>query len=387
MKSILFYRNHKYQKVKQKNLMEVLHREIPNQSLELILIPYLSGEGNIYIPVRPSRDLLFQYATIQMITTVHMIDFDMNHVDGYPNHGEEQRYDDLISFINALFYYYKLHGFNMIMEGVEESYPMDISILAMDYVKITTYNRKNEILFQSEEHNPRLAKFYEKGFTQYDFSELVNIYEYSYEGIDAFIFPLKELRRDPNAYYAFEFHSNHRWKSDGREESRDQIALVHMLYFNCYCTVDQEEVDFFQKAPALEVNLATLKRDTSLIEEDDMKKISYWIENWYSVDAYRSIRETIKTGMNEISYYHSYMYSVTYLDEYLSFLFFGDILGFYTRYILYYAVFEQHGSIDDYHSIISIGNCGTGDKDVMLDYMMLQHQSLYNFLINFLERE
>lgn len=361
MKPILLYSDGRYEKVKLKKLEETLYPILKRNSkeLSLILIPYYEKQSKIYIPVRPSKDLIFDHAKIQFFTSLYNLDYDTGSFEILPCDHPPIECNSLIEFINALFYFYKVDGFNDAVYSFDYGSIYVSNVISIEGIFIETYTKENDVLFQYEgEHSKMELDFPQSSMPEFSTSED--------DGIENFIPLMRYLvkKADLGSSIALD---NSTWFIK-RKIRGDYKFLSSLNRYNCYRVTTEEEQERFMKAPAITLKYLNLITDSYYMRETE------WIKNWKSAKTYREIRSRIETG-DEIDYLFTYETEIVYANDFMELLSFANVMIEYQRYILFSGVYGGEGEPDNYRVIMVLENSYSNEKLIMLDYMT---DDLYN---------
>ena len=240
---IIFYRDGTYDKVNEITLRNEIATNC--NSITQIVARVFDTDLPVYIPINPTKLLLFSTAEVKFITAIYTADYDRTDVppDVTFDESEPIKVNSILEFANALNYAYKVRSFMDIVGTCEEAYPSSIAnFLMVDGVSIILKDSNDKIIYDESivvETSERMNSIAEAVFDE-DAAIIANEMLDEFTNLSDFITPFGDIGRHEiklnGSKYKIETHH--------KPFSLDKPYLFQVYLGNFYILLDGEFIHY-----------------------------------------------------------------------------------------------------------------------------------------------
>lgn len=367
-KSIVLYKNGKYKYVKEEKLKNLISTKL--DKIKLILIPYLESTEYVYIPCKPVKELLFDSAEIQFVTSIFTISIEVD--DDAVNHmiGNRCKTSSIYEFINYIYYAAKVIGnLNWQYENLDYGPEVYVNLMTITglYIRLFDKYGKNIYEYKKMECDYELDDNGRLEFCDF-YTEMIEII-YDLKGIWHFIPILGQaeikLKHSPaSIILGDEYYIESTQVIDSK---RDYLYLMNN--FNAFILTSGENLEKLLNAPKLECRFYSIIQ--SKWDKEQIENFKYMLE---------------RSDMRDFDYYEEYIFGLVSLSSMLELIIYQKELLSYFIYVFYMAVMESRGEVDEMHGIMTISierPYHTSDvEEIIFDGYWKKSKELFHKIIN-----
>lgn len=356
-KGFILYKNGEYDHVSEEKMIKRLKSKM--NKIDLILIPYLPHYEQlpVFIPVNPSKELLFARAEVQFVTTIYTLNLDNQPDEPCEIHQvihEPEIAFSLFEFINILFYPSKVYGY-LEMTGMCEASPMDyVNTICIDGIAIQLFDSQNHEIFYEHKLLDRAEEVCDQYFFGGD-RYWSNMFDFEKE-LNYFIPQFSKIveKKGYNSIGVIELQKSwceveceKTWSA--KDLNPKALYLYHIGPFNAYALLEGNNIRLIEQTGCAKGCLFSLTDDLYSREELRYRK-------WGDIDCNDKILEAFSISMNNIPYYESFFIDIDTVEEVLSICIFADIFLQYIRYVLWNGIMDGDDESKNYVSALVIGD-------------------------------
>lgn len=343
---IIFYRDGTYDKVNEITLRNEIATNC--NSITQIVARVFDTDLPVYIPINPTKLLLFSTAEVKFITAIYTADYDRTDVppDVTFDESEPIKVNSILEFANALNYAYKVRSFMDIVGTCEEAYPSSIAnFLMVDGVSIILKDSNDKIIYDESivvETSERMNSIAEAVFDE-DAAIIANEMLDEFTNLSDFITPFGDIGRHEiklnGSKYKIETHH--------KPFSLDKPYLFQVYLGNFYILLDGEFIHYLNNKIGeccfLVTNLA--------LNERFKKDFGPWDDSVKPL-----LKDAMMTDPYSIDYYLQFAVYTRHAEDYMQMLAYIKPYLDYVRYVLYRAILEESEVAPNIRSFIVYGN-------------------------------
>ena len=355
-KGIILYKDGTYKKASEDKIRIELKERC--DCIHFLMIPVLGKDIKTFIPVIPSKYLLFHHGFIRFLTSVYMQDWDMGTNDSTGVFSRKEEVGGIFEFINSLHYAYVIRGCDKVFykEPGERLTVEYFNESVIDAVQIELYDSENNQLYKSIiAESPEARKRVIMSDEWYDVWP--NSMLDPFTNLTEFIIDFQNFS-DPtmDRYPLFIRMNNGYWVVDNI--ARSKHTYLYMLSdFNAYCIITGGDITLIGKAPVYCGTLTSLMLDdqkSGALQiwsdvEEDLKK---FLSNESDIGNY------IGPHCGNWSIYDEIYYKLQYTDDILGFCIWCDVILDNMRFILHTGVMELRANPAKIFAVLAVCDVG-----------------------------
>ena len=373
MKSIVLFKNGDIGQYKEKQLTTLLESRC--HKIKLIMVPLLDSEAPLYIPIKPTRFWLFDKAEVRFATAVYSFNLDREEEtpDTVIDISKKLKAKSIIELANILNYAYKVRGYSVKTCECEEAYPTEmVNVITINGIHIRLKDKNGEVIYDENrfiDHEHRTVEFLQDLSMATLIRGMDEMLD-KFDNLDDFIYMMRSAVYKRSRHWNYIQIHEGKWSKKDRWKS-DRLMLFGIGAFNNYLLIKGSDAEYYHQFGELTISLQSVYVD----REFD----AYIGEKWDS-SAKPAIANALMNDPYAIPFYETFTMYANCAEDLFSFVFYLDVYLTYARYVLYGAIFNGEGNINDFHTFVSF--CNPEALDIRRpDYMAyivldIEHPSL-----------